>query len=101
MNAKDSAYHQAVVEEKKRLLALSDSDLRALPEYSVVDKIVANVKLFVGLWHHPHPDGFEVFVAQAKRYILFGYGHMFVEGFILRPDGSRDMLPDQVFYDYA
>jgi hypothetical protein len=26
---------------------------------------------------------------QAKRDIFLGYGHMFVEGLILEPDGAR------------
>ena len=100
-NPKDSVYAEAVAAEKQRLFALSDTELRALPEYSAVEKSDGSVQFSVALWHHPHAEGFDVFVAQAKRDIAFGSGHMFVEGFILRADGSRDGLPDQVFYEYA
>jgi len=100
-NPKDIAYSQAVHAEKERLLAVGDADLTALPEYSAVERTVVGVQLAVGIYHQSHPDGFEVFVAQAKRKILLGYGHMFVEGFIRRPDGSRDALPDRVYYEYA
>lgn len=100
-NPKDIAYSQAVHAEKERLLGLSDADLLALPDYAAAERTVAGVQLSVGVYHQSHEDGFEVFVAQAKRDILFGYGHMFVEGFILRRDGSRDALPDRVFYEYA
>src|ERR1051325_9164033 len=100
-NPKDIAYSQAVRTEKERLFGLSDADLLALPDYSAAERTVAGVQLSVCVYHQSHEDGFEVFVAQAKRDILFGYGHMFVEGFILRPDGSRDALPDRVFYEYA
>jgi len=101
LNPKDVPYFQAVHTEKEHLFARSDADLLALPEYSEAERTVAGVQLSVGVFHHSHDDGFEVFVAQAKREILFGYGHMFVEGFILRSDGSRAALPDQVFYEYA
>jgi hypothetical protein len=100
-NAKDIAYSQAVHAEKERLFSLSDADLMSLPEYSAVERTVAGVQLSVGVYHQSHEDGFEVFVAQAKRQILLGYGHMFVEGFILRRDGSRAALPDHVCYEYA
>lgn len=100
-NPKDIAYSQAVVGEKQRLFALADGDLLALPAYSTVEKTVAGVELSVGIYHHSHPDGFKVFVAQAKRQIFLGYGYMFVEGFILRHDGSRGTLPDHVYYEYS
>lgn len=100
-NPKDIAYSQAVHAEKERLFALGDADLLSLPEYAAAERTVAGVQLSVWVYHQSHEDGFEVFVAQARRKILFGYGHMFVEGFILRRDGSRDALPDRVYYEYA
>jgi hypothetical protein len=100
-NPKDMAYSQAVRAEKERLFGLSDADLLALPEYSATDRTVSGVQVSVGVYHQSHRDGFEVVAAQAKREILFGYGHMFVEGFILHPDGSRDALPERVLWEYA
>ena len=100
-NPKDIAYSQAVHAEKERLFGLSDADLLALPDYSAAERTFAGVRLSLGVYHHSHDEGFEVFVAQAKRESVLGYGHMFVEGFIPRRDGSRDALPDKVFYEYA
>jgi hypothetical protein len=98
---KDTAYSQAVHAEKERLFASSDAELLRLPGYSTVERTVAGIQLSVGLWHQSRKEGFEVFVAQAKGDVLLGFGHMFVAGFILRPDGSRGPLPDLVFFDYA
>jgi hypothetical protein len=100
-NPKDTEYSQAVHAEKDRLFGLSNAELLALPQYSTVERTVSGVQLSVGIYHQSHKEGFEVFVAQAKRDILLGYGHMFVEGFILRSDGSRGALPDHVFYEYV
>lgn len=100
-NPKDITYAQAVRAEKERLFGLSDADLLALPEYSAAERTVAGVQLSVGVYHQSHEDGFAVFVAQAKRQRLLGCGHMFVEGFIRRPDGTRDALPERVLYEYT
>jgi hypothetical protein len=100
-NPKDTEYSQAVHAEKDRLFGLSNAELLALPQYLTVERTVSGVQLSVGIYHQSHKEGFEVFVAQAKPDILLGYGHMFVEGFILRSDGSRGALPDHVFYEYV
>jgi len=100
-NPKDIAYSQAVHAEKERLLALSDADLLALPGYSVAERTVAGVQVSVSVYHQSPEDECEVLIAQAKRLVFLGYGHMFVEGFIRRPDGSRDALPDRVLHEYT
>ena len=101
VNAKDRPYADAVAAEKERLFALSDAELRALPDYSDVERSDGKRQFSIALWHDRHANGYDVFVAQAKRDVAFGFGYMFVQGFILRSDGSRDALPDDVFYDYA
>lgn len=99
--SKDSIYSSAVAAEKDRLFGLSDEELRGLPGHSSREMNIEGVTVSLSTWHQPHPEGFEVFVAQAKRYIFLGYGHMFVDGFILRANGKREPLPTEVYYEYA
>jgi len=101
VSAKDQPYAEAVAAEKQRLFTLSDAELRALPDYSEVERTDGKRQFNIALWHDRHANGYDVFVAQAKRAVAFGFGSMFVQGFILRADGSRDELPDDVFYEYA
>jgi hypothetical protein len=101
VSAKDRPYADAVAAEKERLFALSETELRALPDYSQVERSDGEHQFSVGLYHDRRAEGYDAFVAQAKRQVAFGFGYMFVQGFILRPDGSRDALPDDVFYEYA
>lgn len=100
-NPKDDTYTRAIVAEKERLLELSDQELRGLPEYATREINLDGLSLSLTTWHQSHSEGFEVLVAQAKRYIFLGYGHMFVDGFILRADGKREALPPEVYYEYA
>lgn len=99
--SKDSIYSSVVSSERERLFGLSDGELRSLPEHSSREVIVEGLTISLSTWHQPHPEGFEAFVAQSKRYIFLGYGRMFVEGFILRANGQREPLPDDVYYAYA
>src|SRR4029453_913777 len=101
VNAKHRAYADALEAEKARLFQLADAELRSLPDYSEVKSTADGQPFTIALWHDHHTDGFDVFVAQAKHDIALGIGRMFVRGFILRADGSRDGLPDDVFYEYA
>lgn len=99
--SKDAIYSHAIYAEKERLLGLSDQELRSLSEHAARDINLKGLAFSLSTWHQPHPQGFEVFVAQAKRHIFLGYGRMFVDGFILQADGKREPLPTEVYYEYA
>jgi hypothetical protein len=97
-------YSQAVSAEKTRLSALPAEELRNLPEHHSVRRLIDDTPVDVSIWHHRHSVGGELIVAQAFRPWLRwfrGAGQMFVEGFVVQPDGRVIPAEDRDLWDYT
>jgi hypothetical protein len=82
-------------------MRLDTLQLRAMPEYTPEEFRICERKQYLGIWHHQIEDDREIFVVQCKREILFGYGHMFAQGFILEPSGQKKEPEEHRLWDYT
>lgn len=101
MNWKDRVYLEVVESEVARLKELSDEELSGLPEFTSYEREDRGVRVDFGIWHRAFTGEPQVFVVQAKREIFWIYGHMFVDGFMLDPNGERLPLSDEIYWQYA
>jgi hypothetical protein len=101
---KHAHYSEALREEQKRLRALSSAELRALPECETLKRKIRGVEVDVTVYRHPHGEDSLLIVTQALRLWfrwLSGSGSMFVEGFILKADGSITEPAESDLWDYT
>jgi hypothetical protein len=106
VSRRDSRRHylQAVRAEKARLSALPAEELRSLPEHQSVRRLIDSTPVDVSIWHHRHSVAGDLIVTQAFRPWLRWFrsaGHMFVEGFVLQPDGRTTTAEDRDLWDYT
>jgi len=97
-------YSEAVSAEKARLSSLPAEELRKLPEHQSVRRIVDDTPVDVSIWHHRHSVAGDLIVAQAFRPWFRWFrsaGHMFVQGFVLQPDGRVTPAEDRDLWDYT
>ncbi len=96
----DQAIYEKVTRRKNQLMVLAPDQLRLLPEYSPEEFTACGKKQGLGIWHHKAPLHEDIFVVQCKRYILFGYGHMFAEGFVLDSSNNIREAEEDLLWDY-
>jgi hypothetical protein len=98
-------YLQAVRTAKERVSHLPHDQLRNLSDDAPVQAVVSDLPVEVGIIRERHEkSGGILVVAQAfrpwARWLPRG-GHMFVEGFILPPDGRITEPEARDLWDYT
>ena len=97
-------YSEALREEQKRLRGLPPVELRALPECETLKRKIRGVDVDVTVYRHPHGQDSLLIVTQAFRRWFRWFsngGSMFVEGFILKADGSIAEPVESDLWDYT
>jgi hypothetical protein len=102
---KHEHYSEALREEQKRLRALPPSELRTLPECETLKRKIRSVEVDVTVYRHPHGEDELLIVTQSlrpwTRWWSTTGGSMFVEGFILKADGSITEPAESDLWDYT
>jgi hypothetical protein len=98
-------YLAAVQSAKERASQLPPAQLRDLLDETPIQAIIADLPAPVALIREPHGDsGSILVVAQAFRpwfRWLSGAGNMFVQGFVLHPDGRITEPAEKDLWDYT
>lgn len=97
----DQAISDKVTSRKQELMKLSPAELRQLAPYAAEEFSACGKAQLLSVYHDKAPNAGDLFVTQCKREILFGYGHMFAEGFVL---DSSDKIRDaekELMWDYT
>jgi hypothetical protein len=96
----DQTISDRVMSNKKELMQACPASLRQLPLYTPEEFVACGKPQELGVWHDKTDKGEDIVVVQCKRQILWGYGHMFAEGFVLdATDKVRD-AEEKLMWDY-
>jgi hypothetical protein len=79
-----------------------------LPSYAVVTESIEGRTVRFEMIREPNIDGSSIVVVRAFFWSwssptwisLRGVGHMFADGFILAPDGTIEVAPDEEMWDF-
>ena len=100
MKAIDQEIFNKVASRKSELMLLPPAQLRSFPEYSDESFSACGTAQVLGIWHHKVSLDQDIFVVQCKRYIFFGYGHMFAQGFVLDSSDNLREAEEELMWDY-
>jgi hypothetical protein len=101
MKPVDQAIREKVSLRKQELMKLSPAELRQLPPYAAEQFSACGKAQLLSVYHDRASSGGDLFVTQCKRKILFGYGHMFAEGFVLDSSDNISEAEKELMWDYT
>ena len=100
-----SRRRQAIASEVRtriqRLSALSDAELRSLPEVQTERVPSLGNRVTFTTYRDIQKDQSLLIVVQAYQYLFLGIGNMFVEGIVVSPSGERSTAPENLLWDYS
>jgi hypothetical protein len=101
VNTKDQAYADAVRHHVDRLRRMSTEALQQMPACAEARCELKPEWPAVNIYREELTNNRTLIAVQAKREIFLGYGHMFVDGLVLEPDGSKSGPRPEDLYDYT